>query len=103
MNHELWRDLLIPKLLKHDSDDHEILDVVRSNDEASRWYFLHCSGGDGGGCGLVRLCEVKVIGITPQLSDRSRPKFCGCGHDTFEREATKPGTAGKVLTRARRF
>ena len=53
MNHELWWDLLIPKLLKHDSDNHEILDVVWSNNEASRWYFLHWSGGDGDGCGFV--------------------------------------------------
>jgi hypothetical protein len=51
MNHELWWDLLILKLLKHDPDDHEILDVVWSNDEASRWHFLHCSGGDGDGAG----------------------------------------------------
>ena len=99
MNHELWRDPLILKLLKNDSDDHEILDVVWSNDEASRWYFLHCSGGDGDGCGLVRLGDVKVIDITPQLSNRSRPKFCGRCHGTLEREATKPGTAGKSLTR----
>lgn len=46
MNHELWWDLLILELLKHDADYHEILDVVWPNDEASRRYFLHRSGGD---------------------------------------------------------
>jgi len=46
MNHELWWDPLIPELLKHNTDYHEILDVVWPNDEAGWWYFLHRSGGD---------------------------------------------------------
>lgn len=44
MNHELWWDLLILELLKHDADDHEVPDVVWSNNEAGRRYFLHRSG-----------------------------------------------------------
>jgi hypothetical protein len=64
MNHELWWDLLVLELLKHDTDDHEILDVVWSNDEAGRWYFLHRSGGYDGD-GVVR--ELR--------SDRTSPNF----------------------------
>jgi hypothetical protein len=45
VNHKLWWDLVIPELLKHDTDYHEILDVVWPNDEAGWWYFLHRSGG----------------------------------------------------------
>ena len=41
MNHELWWDPVIPELLKYDTDYHEILDVMWSNDEAGWWYFLH--------------------------------------------------------------
>ena len=47
MDHELRWNLLVLELLKYDTDNHEILDVVWSNDEAGRWHFLHRSGGDG--------------------------------------------------------
>ena len=61
MDHKLWWDFLILELLKYDTDNHEILDVVWSNDEAGRRYFLHRSGGDG-------CCEFgsrEVIGMSP--------------------------------------
>jgi len=51
MDHELWWDLLVLELLKYDTDDHEILNMVWSNDETGRGYFLHPCGGDG--CGFV--------------------------------------------------
>ena len=44
MHQELWWDLPIPELLEHDANYHKCLDVVWSNDEARRWYFLHRSG-----------------------------------------------------------
>ena len=47
IDHELRWNLLVLELLKYDTDNHEILDVVWSNDEAGRWHFLHRSGGDG--------------------------------------------------------
>jgi len=50
MDHELWWDLLILELLKYDTDDHEILNVVRSDDETGRRYFLHRSDD---GCGFT--------------------------------------------------
>lgn len=47
VNHELWWDLLALELLEHDTDDHEVLNVVWSNDEAGRRYILHrCTGYD---------------------------------------------------------
>jgi len=45
MYRKLWWDLLILELLKHDTDYHKILDVVWSDNEAGRRYFLHGSGG----------------------------------------------------------
>lgn len=60
MDHELWWDFLILELLKNDTDYHEILDVVWSNDEASRRYFLHRSGDDE-----CRLKSREVIGRPP--------------------------------------
>ena len=41
MDHELRRDFVVLELLEHDTDDQEILDVVRSNDETGWRYFLH--------------------------------------------------------------
>jgi hypothetical protein len=41
MDHELRWDFMVLKFLEYDTDDHEILDVVRSNDEAGWRYFLH--------------------------------------------------------------
>ena len=100
MNHELRWDLLVPELLKHDTDDHEILDVVRSNDEAGRWYFLHRSNGYDRDSGLkLRSDRTSWAG----LSDRLHPNFCRCGHGTLEREATEPGVTGNLLARSPRF
>lgn len=48
VDHELWWDFIVLELLKYDTDDHEVLNVVRSNDEAGWRYFLHRSG-DGNG------------------------------------------------------
>lgn len=55
MDHELRWNLLVLELLKYDTDDHEILDVVWSNDEACRWYFLHLAlmALTGDVCGIV--------------------------------------------------
>ena len=56
MDHELRWDLLVLEFLKYDTDYHEILNVVGSNDEAGRRYFLHPCGGDGCGLGSDRTC-----------------------------------------------
>lgn len=44
MDQELWWDFVVLELLKHDTNDHEDLNMVRSDDEASWRYFLHRSG-----------------------------------------------------------
>ena len=59
MDHELWWDLLVLELLKYDTDDHEILNMMWSNDETGRRYFLHPYGGDG--CGFEKRSEVPDI------------------------------------------
>jgi len=65
---ELGWDLLILELLKHDAEYHKILDVVWSDDEAGRRYFLHDFGGAGSRVGI------EVIG-RPSTYLSLAPKF----------------------------
>lgn len=48
VDHERWRYFVVFELLKHDTNDHEVLDVVWPNDEAGWWWILHRSRVDGG-------------------------------------------------------
>lgn len=93
MDHELWWDFMVLKLLKQNADDHEVLDVVRSNDEAGRWYFLHpllmrvTSDRTSFAIGsLITYIQIFAAAILRE-------------HGTLEREATKPGGTGNVLSR----
>jgi hypothetical protein len=90
VDHELWWDFMVLELLEYDTSDHEILDVVRTNDEASWRYFLHRSG-DGS-----QFTSRRVIGRLLTFWSLT-PDFLRFNHGTLEREATKPGCTGNLL------